>query len=84
MQAVPDAGRGPVAQPPPAGHPAATAHLLGQVLPGDAGLQHKQDPRQRRPVRHARPASLRFGGLRREQRRDVIPQFIRDKQLRHA
>ncbi len=35
-----------------------TPHLGRQVLPGDARLQHEQDPRQRRPVRHPGPSAL--------------------------
>ena len=44
VQPLPDAGLLPVPQPPPAGHPAAEAELLRQVLPGDPGVQHEQDP----------------------------------------
>ena len=43
---VPGAVGLPVAQPPPAGHAAAAAHLAGQVLPGDAGLEHEEDAGQ--------------------------------------
>ncbi len=40
--------RRPVArrQPAPASHAAATAHFDGEVLPGNAGLQHKEDAGQ--------------------------------------
>ena len=50
MQLLPDAGLLPLAQPAPAGHPRAAAHLLRQVLPGDPRLQHEQDPGQHLPV----------------------------------
>ena len=52
-------------QPAPARHPAPTPHLGRQVLPGDARLQHEQDPRQRRPVRHPGPSALGLRRLRR-------------------
>ena len=47
-------------------------HLGRQVLPGDARIEHEQDPRQRRPVRHPGPSSLGLRRLRREQRRAHI------------
>jgi hypothetical protein len=51
MQGLPDAGGLPVAQPPPAGHAAATAQLTsGQESPGDAGPQHIDDPAEHGPV----------------------------------
>jgi hypothetical protein len=36
-------GGRPVGQPAPAGHAAATAHLLLQVLPVNARLEHEED-----------------------------------------
>ena len=39
---VPDPGLLPVAQAAPAGHAGAAAHLLGQHLPGDAGLRARR------------------------------------------
>src|SRR5438094_729055 len=47
-------------------------------------LQHEQDPRQRRPVRHPGPSALGLRRLRREQRRDPRPQRIRQQFLRHG
>ena len=49
VQSLPDAGLLPVPQPTPQGHPAA-AHLPREVLPGDTGLQHEDDPCQRHSV----------------------------------
>ena len=43
---VPDARGLPVAQAVPTGHAATTAHLLRQVLPGQAGLEDEDDPRE--------------------------------------
>jgi hypothetical protein len=84
VQPAPDARLVPVSQPAPARHPAPTPHLGRQVLPGDARLQHEQDPRQRRPVRHPGPSALGLRRLRREQRRDPRPQRIRQQFLRHG
>jgi hypothetical protein len=50
VQRRPDAGLGPVAQPPPAGHPAAPDQCGGQLVPGDAGLEHEDDAGERGPV----------------------------------
>src|SRR5215212_392091 len=83
-QPAPDARLVPVSQPAPARHPAPTPHLGRQVLPGDARLQHEQDPRQRRPVRHPGPSALGLRRLRREQRHDPRPQRIRQQFLRHG
>src|SRR2546426_72555 len=84
VQPAPDARLVPVSQPAPARHPAPTPHLGRQVLPGDARLQHEQDPRQRRPVRHPGPSALGLRRLRREQRRDPRPERIRQQFLRHG
>ncbi len=42
VEPAPDAGLLPVAQPPPAGHATAAAHLLGQRLPRQAGAQDEE------------------------------------------
>jgi transposase len=46
VQLLPDALPLPLIQSPPAGDPGATAHLLGEVLPGDGGLQDEEDAGQ--------------------------------------
>ncbi len=84
VQPAPDARLVPASQPAPARHPAPTPHLGRQVLQGDARLQHEQDPRQRRPVRHPGPSALGLRRLRREQRRDPRPERIRQQFLRQA
>src|SRR5439155_15283481 len=43
VQALPNAGAVPVLETVEAGHAAAAAHLLGEVLPGDAGLEDEED-----------------------------------------
>src|ERR1044071_5325638 len=52
VQPMPDTGRLPVPQAAPAGHSGTTAHLLRQVLPGNAGLQHEQDTGEGSAVRY--------------------------------
>ena len=51
VQLLPHPGLLPLLQPPPTGEPRTEAELLRQVLPRDPGLQHKQDPLQRLPIR---------------------------------
>ena len=84
MQGVPHPGRLPVPQAPPAGYATATAHLGRQHLPGDAGLEHKDDPGQGGAVGDAWSATLGLGCLRRQQRGDESPQFVADKRLAHG
>jgi hypothetical protein len=84
MQGVPHPGRLPVPQAPPAGHATATAHLGRQHLPGDAGLEHKDDPGQGGAVGDAWSATLGLGCLSRQQRGDESPQFVADKRLAHG
>src|SRR5262249_59648863 len=74
----------PPLQPPPAGHPRATAHLLRQVLPRDPRLQHKQDPRQHPAI--VDPLAPRVANPTRhlrDQRLDQRPELVRDQQPRH-
>ena len=64
VQGLPDAGLLPVAKPPPAGHTAATAQLLGrQQPPGHPGAQHIDDPAEHGPVLDPGPAALGMGRL---------------------
>ena len=84
MQALPHAKGVPVAQASPAGHPAATVHLLRQVFPGDAGLEHEEDAAQARPILHWRATALGMRFCRRQYGLDLCPQFIRDERLGHA
>ena len=50
VQPLPDAGRLPVAQPPPAGRAAPAAQLLGQQPPRRAGAQDEDDAAERGAV----------------------------------
>jgi len=67
------------------GNTAATAHLDGEVLPGDAGLEDKEDAGQRLAVVEGFAAGVMATTTLRgwEQRLDEVPQFIRNKGLRH-
>lgn len=86
LEPIPDPGLLPVAQASPTGHPRATAHLLGKRLPGDAGLEDKEDAGQRLAVVHRlAPGEAEppwFG--RREKRFDHLPQFVVEKRLGHG
>src|SRR5512132_3845505 len=64
LQLLPDAGLLPVAQLPPAGHPAAAAKLTGREQPpGHPGAQDVDDPAQHRPVLVQGRPPLGWGGL---------------------
>ena len=85
MQAPPHACPLPVTQAPPAGHPAAAAHLLRQHLPGNTALQDKHNAAQRGPIGNAAwTASPGLGPLGWQQRRDDVPQFIADQCFAHG
>ncbi len=81
VQRGPDPGLLPVAQASPAAHARPAAHLGGQHLPRQAGLEHEQDAGQRRPVRKAWTAALRPGWFKWQQRRDRRPKVVGYKQL---
>jgi hypothetical protein len=83
VQPVPDSSSLPVLQPPPTGAAAAAAQLAGQCLPRTAGLQHEHDADKRRSVGDTRPATLRLGRLRRQERCDEVPQAIREERSAH-
>src|SRR5437773_1016988 len=55
---LPDAAALPLPQPPPTRNAGATAHLLGEHLPGDAAPQHEDDPGQASAVIDRRSAPL--------------------------
>ena len=80
---VPHPGLVPLLEPAPAGHAGATAHLLGQHLPGDAALKYEQDARKRRSVVDARAAALRLGRPPRQEWCYDCPQFVANQWFRH-
>ena len=82
VQRVPHAGLAPLVQAVPQGH-AAAAHLLGEVLPGDAGLQDEQDAGQTGAIRRARLAALGAGRVFGKDRLDQRPQIVGHQQLAH-
>ena len=73
MQALPHPGRLPLAHAAPAGDPAAVAQLGWQALPGEAGLQHKDDPAEGSAVRDPRTTALRLRGSAWQERFDRFP-----------
>ena len=85
MQGLPDAGGLPVAQPPPAGHAAATAQLLGREQPpGHPGAQHVDDAAEHGPILDPGPTAIGMGRLGWQQRLDGIPDLIGDELLGHG
>jgi hypothetical protein len=81
----PDAGLGPVPQPPPAGHSRTAEQAGGQLVPGDAGLEDEHDAGQSGTVID-RPTSRTATAARlgsRQQRFDSLPQPIGHEFLDH-
>src|SRR6476619_1607946 len=70
---IPDAGVLPVSEAPPARHPAATPQLLRQHLPRNAAAKDKDNARQTRSIRDARPSTLRASWRYRKKSFDEIP-----------
>jgi site-specific DNA recombinase len=76
VQAFPDAGRVPVAQPSPARPAAPAAQLSGQQAPRRAGAQDEYDAAERGAVGDPGSAPLRLRRLIRKQRLDGLPQIV--------
>jgi hypothetical protein len=84
-QLLPDAPALPVPEAAPAGDPGATAHLQGEVFPGDAGLEDENDAGQARAVIDGGTAALAGLGLvSRQERLDRLPKFVRNQGARHG
>jgi hypothetical protein len=66
MDLIPDARGLPVAQAVPAGHATATAHLLRQVLPRQAGLEDEDDPGEDFAIVQEGASALGLRGMRRD------------------
>src|SRR5690606_19222325 len=76
VELLPHARALPVAQATPARHAGPTPHLLRQVLPGDAGPEHEQNPSKDLSVRNSRPPALGLRGLGRQERLNRRPQLV--------
>jgi len=83
VQTRPHARVDPLAQAVPQRH-ATAAHLLREVFPLDAGLEHEQDPRQAQAVRLARLPTFGAGRVHRQDRLDLGPQLVGHQQLAHG
>jgi hypothetical protein len=79
VQLLPQPGRLPVSQPPPARHTRAASHLTRQHLPGNARAEHEENAGERGAVQNARPPTTRFRRLRGKQGLDDGPEIIGNK-----
>jgi len=84
VEPVPDASLLPLAQPTPAGDPAAAAEFLGQILPGQSSLEHEENAGECRAIWDAGTASFGFGKFRWEQRCDDFPERVADQRFGHV
>jgi hypothetical protein len=84
VQAVPDASLLPLAQAAPAGDATTAAEFLGQILPGQAGLEHEEDAGECRAIGDAGTSSFGFGKFGWEQRRDHLPERVADQCFGHV
>ena len=86
VQLLPDPGPLPGIEVVQAGHATATAHLLGQLLPGDARLEDEDDAGEDLSVIQGlapgEPEATRLG--LRQERFDALPEFVADKWLGHG
>ena len=85
VQLLPDPGGLPGPQPPPAGDPAAAAQRPGrQQPPGRAGAQDIDQATKDGPIRDPRAAAVWLGWVGWQQRRDRVPDVVRDQLLGHG
>lgn len=83
LQLIPDARPLPRAEATPTGHSRPAAHLLRQVLPGNAGLEHEEDSGQCLAIVDRRPAPFRARRVLGQERLNDFPQLIGKKRLGH-
>src|SRR5260370_34411483 len=81
---VPDTGGLPVAQAVPASHATAATHLLGQIFPGQAGLEDKDEAGKDFAIVQERASAVGLGGMRRSQGLGHSPAFLRGQWLGHG
>src|SRR5829696_6218746 len=84
VQLFPHPGLLPVAQASTAGTAGATAHLLGEHLPGDAALEDEDDASQGGPIFDPWPTASGLWRFGRQQRFYELPQLVGDKFFAHA
>jgi hypothetical protein len=63
---------------------AAAAHFLREILPGDAGFEHKEKAREANAIVHGRMPALGAAAELGKQGFDELPQVVRDQKLGHA
>src|SRR5260370_38701876 len=85
VQPLPDALLVPLLQPPPGGHPRPAPDLLGEMLPGDARLQHEQDARKHPAIIDPlSPGMAKSPRHLRDQRLDHLPELVADDRPGHG
>jgi len=84
MKPLPHPGLVLLLEAPPAGHPRAAAHLLGEYLPGNSRLEDEQNARKSCAIAHARAPALGFRSLRRQEWFDNSPKFVGYEWFRHG
>jgi hypothetical protein len=76
VQPVPDACRLPVTQASPASHARTASHFLGEVFPGDAGLEYEENARKCGPMTDGGTASFGRRLVLGQNRFDDVPQNV--------
>jgi hypothetical protein len=84
MEPLPDAGRLPIAEAPPAGRAAPAAEFLGQQPPRAPGPEHEDDAAEGGAIRDAGAAASRLRGFFGQQRLDGFPEVVGDKGVAHS
>lgn len=85
MHSLPDTRGVPLGKAPPAGHPRPAAHLLGEILPGDTGLQDEDDAGEDPAVGDPLAPGVSVPPLDDGQLGlDASPQVVRDEMLCHV
>src|SRR5262249_35020361 len=84
MDVTPDTRKIPIPQPAPTSHATATAHLLREILPGDARFQNKNDARQRFAIIQRWPPTFGPRRMFGKSWLDDLPKTVRQEWLCHV
>jgi hypothetical protein len=84
MDAWPDAGTTPGTEPAPAGHAAAAAHLLGEILPRDARFEDEDDAGESPAIVEKWSTAFWMRRMRWEKQPRELPQMVGQQWTRHG